>query len=139
VPPVLQVQSTTQTQAACCREKLRKSLQTSPLPDEEETEAYLRKEFDWIPTDKPLTLITAIWHLVLHARGDRDLTIRAHCILAIWGSKKRALTARGILQALSGAASHFGGNEEVGMKRIGWEVSIWTLIITWLQDLTYLY
>jgi len=121
--------------SACCRYMLRRSLLTGPLPDEEATEAYLRKEFDWVAPGAPLTLITAIWHRALRTRGDIKSTIRAHCILAIWGSKRRALTIKGILQALMRVANHFGGDgvyrpSETGSKQVGWGVSISTLILT---------
>jgi len=102
-----------------------------PLPSDKQTQEYLCEELG-LP---PGTAISLDLNDQLRdvgppcARGvPWTVSVRIACLLAIWGSERRALTSEGILEALIAAIPFCRQHRELatkkpGEKRKGWAVS----------------
>lgn len=98
-----------------------------------ESEAYLRKEFNQIPPNIPLTLGAVVGHLA-PATGatGKEFNARAWCILAIWSNERHALTTQGIFDALIKEVKYFRDNADAATRRgpnnrpTGWAVSTYS-------------
>jgi len=119
-----------QGQHLCCKRMVKDVLE-GPLPCFIETETYLCEELGITPG---VNISLALNEQLRKARpaparaGAPWRSVRVACLLAIWGSERRALTTQGILQALINAIPFCRKNAALalthapGKKRKGWPV-----------------
>jgi len=117
----------------CCNYMPKEELQ-GPLPLDNETQAYLCKELG-LPANTRISLQLNEQLRMCRPSSSGAVpwtaSVRIACILAIWGSERRALTTEEILQALIDAIPychehrhHANIKQPSGKKRGGWVVGI---------------